>query len=563
MHLFDWIQLTIFISLLVALVPVLGTYMAQVFLGKHTVLHHVLLPLENFSYRLSKITPDQEMDWKGFVKALLLFNILGLCLLFVILIGQQYLPFNPQNFGPMSWDLAANTAISFVTNTNWQAYSGETTLSYGSQMWGLTVQNFLSAATGNAALLALIRGIMRKSTDRIGNFWVDLVRTIIYLLLPLAFILSLVLISQGVIQNLSPYLAAKTLENQHQVIPLGPVASQVAIKQLGTNGGGFFGANSAHPFENPNALTNFLELLAIILIPAASTYMYGILCGSRKHGWLLFGVMFLIWGGGVALSLYAENRPNPLLNALPLLEGKETRIGVLNSVLWSTSTTATANGSVNAMLASLSPLTGGVALFNLMIGELVFGGVGVGLCSMLMFVLLAIFLSGLMVGRTPEYLGKKIDKKEIQWVTLAVLMPVVLILIGTCITCTYRPVEVQIGNKNPHNFSTILYAFSSCAANNGSAFSNLDANSPFFNCFLGICMVIARLAIILPSVAIGGALAQKKTCPQSPAIFSINTFLFFSLLLGVIVIIGALTFFPALCLGPIVEHFLMEQGRAF
>jgi K+-transporting ATPase ATPase A chain len=563
MDLFDWIQIFVLIGVAAACVPFLGIYMSKVFRGQSTFLHPILLPLENFSYRLAGVHPHQEMGWKKYLKALLMFNLLGFLTLFLIQEIQQFLPFNPQHFGVVPWDLALNTAISFVTNTNWQAYSGETTLSYATQMCGLNVQNFLSAATGNAALLALIRGISRKTSETIGNFWVDLVRIVIYILIPLAFVLALILISQGVIQTLSPYVEVTTLENGRQTLPLGPVASQVAIKQLGTNGGGFFGTNSAHPFENPTPLSNALELLAIVIIPASAVYMYGLMVESKKHGWLLLLAMFLLWAGGLSISCYSEYLNNPLFNAEPLLEGKETRIGVLHSLLWSVSATTTANGSVNTMLSSLTPLAGGVAMFNIMLGELAFGGVGVGLCSMLMFVLLTIFLSGLMVGRTPEYMGKKIGKREIQWVSIAVLVPAALILVGAGLASVYAPALSGLGNQGPHGLSEILYAFSSVSGNNGSAFASLHVNTLFYNLSLGVCMLLGRFSILVPSIAIAGLLVQKKCTPVSSGMFSTDTFLFLSLLMGVILIVAALTFFPALCLGPIIEHFLMLRGQAF
>lgn len=537
--------------------------MSKVFQGERTFLHFLLEPLEKLSYWVGGIDIHVEMGWKTYVKALLLFNLFGFLALFLIQMTQNILPLNPQHFGAVSWPLSFNTAMSFATNTNWQSYAGETSLSYFTQMCGLTVQNFLSAATGNAALLALIRGITRKTTATIGNFWVDLTRTIIYLLLPLALIFALVLVSQGVIQTLSPYVEVETLEGGAQTIPRGPVATQVAIKQLGTNGGGFFNANSAHPFENPNALTNFLEVVAILLIPAALTYTYGSMVGSKRHGWILFSAMLLIWAGDLSLSLYSEHLHNPVLNASPLLEGKETRFGVMHTLLWSVSTTATANGSVNAMLSSLSPLSGGIALFNIMLGELAFGGVGVGLCSMIMFVLLTIFLAGLMVGRTPEYMGKKIEKREMQWVSLAILTPIALILIGSGFSIIFPEALSSLGNKGPHGLSEILYAFSSAAGNNGSAFAGLNANTAFYNVSLGFVMLIGRLSILIPSLAIAGGLAQKRTSPFSLGVFSTNTILFLILLMGVIIIVGALTFFPALSLGPIVEQILMLKGESF
>jgi len=563
MVLFDWIQIFVLIGVSAVCIPFLGIYMSKVFCGQSTFLHPFLRPLENLSYRWSGVNPHQEMGWKKYLKALLMFNLLGFLTLFLLQEIQQFLPFNPQHFGAVPWDLAFNTAISFVTNTNWQAYSGETTLSYATQMWGLNVQNFLSAATGNAALLALVRGISKKTSETIGNFWVDLVRMVVYILIPLTFILSLILISQGVIQTLSPYVEFTTLENDRLTLPLGPVASQVAIKQLGTNGGGFFGTSSAHPFENPTSLSNFLELLAVVIIPASAVYMYGLMVGSKKHGWLLLLTMFLLWAGGLSVSCHSESLNNPLFNAQPLLEGKEMRIGVINSLLWSISATTTANGSVNAMLSSLTPLAGGAAMFNIMLGELVFGGVGVGLCSMLMFVFLTIFLSGLMIGRTPEYMGKKIEKREIQWVSIAVLVPAALILVGAGLASFYAPIFSDHENRGPHAFSEILYAFSSVSGNNGSAFASLHVNTLFYNLSLGVCMLLGRFSILVSSVAIAGLLVQKKCTPVSTGVFSTDTFLFLSLLIGVILIIGALTFFPALCLGPIIEHFMMLRGQAF
>lgn len=552
-----------FLALLIGLIPVLGGYIEKVFQGQATLAHRLLGPLENLTYRIAGVNPREEMGWKKYAKYLLVFNLLGLILLFLIQLLQHTLPLNPEGFPAVPWPLALNTAMSFVTNGDWQAYSGETSLSYFTQMCGLTVQNFLSAATGIAVLLALTRGIARKSAETIGNVWVDLVRSVVYLLLPLAAILSLALASQGVIQTFSPYIHATTLENEAQTIPLGPVASLVSIKQLGTNGGGFFGANSAHPFENPNSLTNFLEALAIILIPASLTYVYGTMTGERKHGWLILLTMGLLWGAGTGAALYSESLSNPLFDAQPLMEGKEVRIGVTQTILWSTLTTATADGSVNGMLDSLSPLAGGIALFNIMMGELLFGGVGIGLCSMLMFVLLTVFLAGLMVGRTPEYMGKKIGKREMQWVSVAILTPSSIILIGSAIACIYPPALAQLGNQGPHGLSEIIYAFASAARNNGSAFAGLNADIPFFNKALTLCMFLGRLSSIVPSLAIAGLLAQKKSIVQSEGVFSTRTYLFLFLLLGVIVIVGALTFFPALCLGPLVEQTIMLKGRAF
>jgi potassium-transporting ATPase potassium-binding subunit len=558
-----WIQLLFFAGLFICLTPILGTYMANVFTGKATLAYRTLGWLENLSYRIGGTDPKEEMSWIEYGKALLLFNFLGFITLFFLQLIQGYLPLNPQNFGAVSWPLAFNTAMSFTTNTNWQAYGGETTLSYLTQMLGLTSHNFLSAATGMTVLLTLTRGLIRKTVDTVGNFWVDLVRMVVYLLLPLSIIMALVLVGEGVIQTFSPYMEVTTLENAKQTIPLGPVASQIAIKQLGTNGGGFFNANSAHPFENPTAFSNLLEMLALVLIPAASVYTYGIMVGSKKHAWLLYFAMLVFWTGGILLSFYSEHLHNPVIGAYPVLEGQETRLGITNSLLWSVSTTATANGSVNAMISSLSPLAGGVAMFNIMLGELIFGGVGVGLCSMIMLTLLTVFLSGLMVGRTPEYLGKKIEKREMQWVVMAVLIPGALILIGAGISCVLPEALSSLGNQGPHGLSEILYAFASCAGNNGSAFAGLNANTNYYNLALGTVMLFARISIILPSLALAGLLVRKKVTPPSLGTFSTNSILFAVLLICVILIVGALTFFPALALGPVVEHLLMLEGRSF
>lgn len=558
----DIIQILLFVGLILLLTPLLGHYIYRIY-ATQEIPFRFLGWLERLSYRLSGINEDREMTWTEYGKNLLIFNVLGFLTLFLLQIIQGYLPLNPQNFPGVGWASAFNTAISFATNTNWQGYAGETTMSYLTQMAGLSTQNFLSAGTGMAVLVALIRGLTRKSTATIGNFWVDLVRTTVYLLIPLSILLAGVLVSEGVIQTFSPYVEVTTLEGAKQTIPLGPVGSQVAIKQLGTNGGGFFNTNSAHPFENPTALTNFLEMIAILLIPAASIYAYGIMIKSQKHGWLLYFVMFVLWAFGAAVAFYAENQQTPLLTAYPLLEGKETRLGITNSLLWSISTTGTSNGSVNAMLSSLSPLAGGVALFNIMIGEVIFGGVGVGLCSMIMFTLLTVFLSGLMVGRTPEYLGKKIEKREVQWIVLAVLAPGALILIGAGLSLVLPMALSSISNPGPHGLSEILYAFTSAAGNNGSAFAGLNANTNYYNIFLGLVMLLGRISIILPSLAIAGSMASKNITPESSGTFSTHSLLFALLLFGVIFLVGGLTFFPALSLGPIVEHLLMLEGRTF
>ncbi len=557
------IQLAIFWIILISLMPILGRYMAAVFSGKKTRAHVLLFPLERLCYRLGGVDAQQELTWTAYAKALFYFNFVGFIFLWLLLLTQNLWPFNPQHFPALSLSLAFNIAISFVTNTNWQSYAGETTLSYVSQLVGLTVQNFLSAATGMTVLLVLIRGLTGKMQETVGNFWVDLVRSLVYILLPLSCLLALLLISQGVIQTVDAPLQLETLEKQRQMIPLGPVASQLAIKQIGTNGGGFFNANSSHPFENPTALTNFLQNLAILLIPAALLYTYSLLINSKRQGWLLFGVMFTFYLGGMALASYAEQRPNPILKAYPLYEGKELRLGTPSSLLWAVTTTDTGNGSVNVMHSSLSPLAGGVTLFNILLGGVIFGGIGVGLCSMLMMVLLTVFLAGLMVGRTPEYLGKKIEKREIQWVMAAVLIPSLLILIGTGISCVLPAGLASLGHTGPHGLSEILYAFASCANNNGSSFASLEANTFYYNSLLGFVILVGRVAIVLPSLALGGLLAKKKISPPSAGTFSTDSLLFASLLFFVILIMGALTFFPALALGPIMEHLLMLDNRSF
>lgn len=559
----SWLTLTVFILLLFVTFPLLGRYMASIFQDNSSSSYPLLGWLEKTLYRLCQVNPEQEMNWKDYVKAMLYFNLFGFIFLFLLQLLQGWLPLNPQSFSGVEPALAFNTAISFVTNTNWQAYGGENTLSYLTQMLGLTVQNFVSAATGNAALLALIRGIQRHSSETIGNFWRDLTQTVVYLLLPFCVIFALFLVSQGVIQNLRPYVQASTLENEMQTIPLGPVASQIAIKQLGTNGGGFFNANSAHPFENPTPLSNFFENFAIFWIPAAATYMYGLMVKSRKEGLVIFFVMFILWIGGLVVSLYSQSLHNPLMAVNPVLEGMETRFGSTSSVLWSVTTTGTSNGSVDSMHDSLSPLTGGIAMFNIMIGEVIFGGVGVGLCGMLMFVLLTVFLSGLMVGRTPEYMNKKIEKTEIQWTMLAILAPCALTLLGSGIASMLPDALESLGNSGPHGLSEIFYAFASASGNNGSAFAGLNANTYFYNISLGIVMLLARLAILIPSLAIAGSLAAKRTVAPSIGTFATHTPLFGILLLSVIFIVAALTFFPALSLGPIIEEMLMLRGTAF
>jgi K+-transporting ATPase ATPase A chain len=573
MNLFGWLQFAIYIFILLVLVKPLGLYMARVYQGERTFLAPVLEPVERLIHHLAGIKPEDEMNWKTYAGTLLLFNLVGFVFLYLLLRIQHILPFNPQNLGAVSPDLAFNTSVSFVTNTNWQSYSGETTMSYLSQMLGLTVQNFLSAATGMAALIALIRGIARHTTDKLGNFWVDLTRSTLYILLPLALLLALVLVSQGVVQTFQSNATAHTLDlpgsATTQTIPLGPVASQVAIKQLGTNGGGYFNVNSAHPFENPTPLSNFLEMLAILLIPAALTYTFGKMVGDTRQGWAILAAMTLVLVAISGLAIWAESQANPALSSLGIdqsagnMEGKEARFGVVNSALWATVTTAASNGSVNAMHDSFSPLGGMVPMWMMQLGEVIFGGVGSGLYGMLAFVIIAVFVAGLMVGRTPEYLGKKIEIYEMKMAALIILIPVLTVLFGTAIALLVPAGRAGIFNAGPQGFSEVLYAFSSAGNNNGSAFAGLGSNNTFYNMTLGIAMLIARYALIVPMLAMAGSLAGKKKVPASAGTLPTHTPLFITWLIGVVIIVGALSFLPALALGPIVQQLLLGTGRLF
>ncbi len=559
----DYIQLIVFFSVLTGLTPILGNFMYKVFTGQKHFMLSVFGWLEKLTYRASGIDPRKETDWKSYTFNLLIFNLSGLVFLFLIQVFQSYLPLNPANLPDVSWHSAFNTAVSFITNTNWQGYAGETTLSYFVQMLGLTVQNFVSAATGLAVILALIRGLSNKSSEKLGNFWVDLTRSTLYVLLPLSILLSVTLVGQGVVQNFKTYDTVQTLEGTEQILPMGPAASQIAIKQLGTNGGGFFNTNSSHPFENPTPFSNFLEMLAILLIPAALTFTYGKMVGSVRQGWTIFSAMLILLLAGLSISLYAEYSANPVFGHLALMEGKETRFGITNSILWATSTSAASNGSVNAMHDSLSPLSGMVAMINIMLGEIIFGGVGAGMYGMIIFVILTVFIAGLMVGRTPEYLGKKIQAFEVQMAMLAILLPNFVILLFSAIASVSNPGLSSLNNTGPHGFSEILYAYSSAAGNNGSAFAGLNANTVFYNLTLGIGMLIGRFGVIIPVLAIAGSLGKKMITPTSAGTFRTDNWLFIGLLISVILIVGGLTHFPALSLGPIVEHILMNQNITF
>ncbi len=557
------VQVILYIIVLTGLTPVVGYYLFRVFDEKNPMRLPVLSWLEKIIYKLGKVDPLKESNWKHYTRDLILFNISGFLALFFLQMSQQWLPLNFQHLPNVTWHSSFNTAVSFMTNTNWQGYAGETTMSYLTQMAGLAVQNFVSAATGIAVLLALIRGIARKSTSFIGNFWVDLTRSTVFVLLPFSIILSVFLISQGTIQNFRNYVKVNTLEGTDQIIPQGPAASQIAIKQIGTNGGGFFNTNSAHPYENPTPFSNFIEMLSILLIPSALTFMYGKSIHSKRHGWTVFLIMLIMFVSGLSLSLYSEYSGNRVLDTHRNMEGKETRFGITNSVIWSVATTDASNGSVNSMHDSLSPIAGMVSMINIMLGEVIFGGVGVGLMGMILFIILTVFIAGLMVGRTPEYLGKKIEAFEVQMSILAILLPCFAILVTTAWASVSKQGLSGLNNSGPHGFSEILYAFTSAGGNNGSAFAWLNVNTVFYNVLLGVVMIIGRFGTIIPVLAMAGSLAEKKIIPGSAGTFRTDTLVFILLVIAVILIIAGLTFFPALSIGPISEHFLMNKGISF
>jgi potassium-transporting ATPase potassium-binding subunit len=561
MHVADYIQVLLLIGLLCLFAPLLGRYISKSMAGAKTFLSPALSSLENAIYRLCDIDKTKEMGWKEYCISLLLLNGLSIIIVFLLQVFQALLPMNPQHLSGVAWPLALNTAISFATNTNWQAYAGETAMSYLTQMLGLAVQNFMSAATGIAVFAALTRSFTRKTTATIGNFWTDLVRATIYILLPASLVLAVFLAGQGVVQTFSPYKTATTLEDKKQIIPLGPAASQVAIKQLGTNGGGFFNANGSHPFENPTPLSNFLELLAILLIPAALACSFGYMLDAKRQGWVIFAVMMILFVAGLSVTLYAEHSCNRVLGVRGSLEGKELRAGVTGSVLWSTATTAASNGSINAAHESLAPLSGLVAMFNMMVGEVIFGGVGSGMYGMIAYAVLAVFIAGLMVGRTPEYLGKKIDSFEVRMSVVAVLLSSVVTLFFTALACRLPAGTAALSVSGTHGFEEILYAFASTSNNNGSAFAGLNANTIFYNMTTALAMLVGRYSVIIPMLAMAGSLAAKRISPPSNGTFPTDGALFGILLLGTVVIVGALNFLPALCLGPIIEHLMMLAGR--
>ncbi len=566
------LQLIFFMGTLLLLVKPLGSYMARVYQNERIFLDRVLGPVERLIYRAANTRPTEDMDWKTYAAALLVFNMLGIFVVYAQQRLQFALPFNPQGFSAVTPDSAWNTAVSFASNTNWQGYSGETTMSHLTQMLSLTVQNFVSAATGMAVLVALIRGIARHSGKGIGNFWVDLTRSTLYILLPLSFILAMLLVSQGVVQTFNGYKTVSPLQSAEQVIAMGPAASQIAIKQLGTNGGGFFNANSTHPFENPTPFSNFLEMLSILLIPAALCYTFGQMVGDTRQGWALLTVMTIVFLALVSITIGSELGGNPTLARLGIdqiqstsnpggnMEGKEVRFGIVNSALWATATTAASNGSVNAMHDSFMPLGGLVPMWLMQLGEIIYGGVGSGLYGMLAFVIVAVFISGLMVGRTPEYLGKKIEAYEMKMASLIILIPVTVVLTGTALAVSIPDGRAAIYNPTAHGFSEVLYAFSSAGNNNGSAFAGLSANNPFYNLSLGIAMLISRYWLAVPVLAIAGSLVRKKKIPASAGTLPTHTPLFIAWLIGVITIVGALSFIPALALGPIVEYLTIIGG---
>jgi potassium-transporting ATPase potassium-binding subunit len=589
-------QLAVYFAALLAVTKPLGVYMARLFAGERTFLHPILRPVERLIYRICRIDETEEQGWTAYTAAVLVWSLAGMLLLYAIERLQGVLPWNPQHLPGVAPALAWNTAVSFATNTNWQAYSGESTMSYLTQMAGLAFHNFVSAAAGIAVAIAVLRGIARKEAKTIGNFWVDLTRATLYLLLPLSLVLALVLVWQGVPQNLSPYTTAHLMEPQKvettgadgkktvstvadQTIAQGPVASQEAIKELGTNGGGFMNANSAHPYENPTPLTNFLEMLAIFALGAGLTYTLGRMTGNQRHGWAVFAAMAVLWLAGVLAIYAAEARGNPVLAHLGVasapttaagleqpggnMEGKEVRFGIFNSALFATVTTDASCGAVNGVHDSFTPLGGLVPLLNIMLGEIIFGGVGSGLYGMIVMIVLTVFIAGLMVGRTPEYLGKKIESRDVRMAMLYVLVFALAILVLSAWATVAPYGTSSLANAGPHGLSEIVYAYVSGTGNNGSAFAGLSANTRWYDVTLGIAMLVGRFLMLIPALAIAGSLAAKKAAPPSAGTFPVHTPLFVTLLLGVILIVGALTFFPMLSLGPVAEHYLMQRGTLF
>jgi K+-transporting ATPase ATPase A chain len=571
-----WIQIAIYCALILVCVKPLGLYMARVFNGERTFMNPTLRPIERGIYALCGIDESREQHWIRYTTGMLAFSLASFLSVYGLQRLQAVIPWlNPAGMAAISPDSSFNTAVSFATNTNWQGYGGESTMSYLTQMAGLTVQNFVSAAVGIALAIALIRGFARRSANTVGNFWVDLTRANLYVLLPMSIVVCLALVALGVPQTFGPYVEARTLEGAQQVIAVGPAASQIAIKQLGTNGGGFFNANSAHPLENPGALSNLIQMWSILAISAALTYTFGNMVKNTRQGWAIFAVMAVLFLGGLTATYWAESQGNPTLAAMGVdqkpgslqsggnMEGKEVRYGIANSTIWATATTDASNGSVNSMHDSYTPLGGLIPMLNIQLGEIIFGGVGSGLYGMLLFAVLAVFVAGLMVGRTPEYLGKKIEAREVKMAMLAILVLPATILGFTAVAAVIPQGVSSINNAGPHGFSEILYAFTSGAGNNGSAFAGLNANTPFYNITIGLSMLIGRFAVIVPMMAIAGSLAAKKIVPPSSGTFPTTGGLWVGLLIGVILIVGGLTYFPALALGPVVEHLAMNAGNLF
>ncbi|WP_448103070.1 potassium-transporting ATPase subunit KdpA [Luteibacter jiangsuensis] len=569
----DFLQIGLYLVVLLALVKPMGHYMALVFADEPNRVTRFGAGAERLLYRLAGVRSDEDMGWKRYALAMLVFNVAGVAFVYLLQRTQQWLPLNPQHFAAVAPDSAMNTAVSFVTNTNWQGYSGESTMSYLTQALGLAVQNFLSAATGIAVLIAVVRGFARRGAAAVGNFWVDMTRATLYVLLPFSIVIALLLVSQGVVQNLAPYLDVATLEHGRQTLPMGPAASQVAIKMLGTNGGGFFNANSAHPFENPTPFSNFVEMIAIFLIPGGLCYTFGRMVGDRRQGWAILATMLVIFVPLAVGLVAAEQAGNPALHGLAVdahatalqsggnMEGKETRFGIASSGLFAAITTAASCGAVNAMHDSLTPLGGLVPMWLMQLGEVVFGGVGSGLYGMLAFAVVAVFIAGLMVGRTPEYLGKKIEAHEMKMASLAVLVPCALVVVCTAVAVMAPAGVAGVANPGAHGFSEILYAVSSASNNNGSAFGGLSANTPFWNVLLAICMFLARFPLAIAMLAMAGSLAAKGHVPPSAGTLPTHTPLFVTLLTCVVIVVGALTFLPALALGPIVEHLTSLTGH--
>ena len=567
MTLLGWTQIILYCAIIVALTPVLGAYMTRVFNGERTFLSPVLVPAEAFLYRIGGLDEAREQGWLGYTVAMLLFHVAGFAILYLLLRLQDVLPLNPTGQSAVAPDLSFNTAISFITNTNWQNYAGESTLSYLTQMLGLTHQNFLSAATGIVLAVAFIRAFARASVSTVGNFWVDVTRCTLYILLPICVPYALFLVWQGMPQTLGPYIDGITLEGAKQTIAIGPVASQVAIKMLGTNGGGFFNANASHPFENPTALSNFVQMLSIFAIGAALTNVFGRMVGNQRQGWALLAAMGVLFIAGVTVCYWAEANGTTMMHALGIrggnMEGKEVRFGIVASALFAVITTAASCGAVNAMHDSFTALGGMIPMINIQLGEIVVGGVGAGLYGMLLLVILTVFVAGLMVGRTPEYVGKKIEAREVKLAMLAILILPLMILGFTAVAVVYPPAVASMNNAGPHGFSEVLYAYSSQTGNNGSAFAGLTGNTLFYNVTGAVAMFVGRFWMIIPAMAIAGSLVQKKTIAASSGTFPTTGPLFVGLLVGVILIVGGLTFFPALALGPIAEHLAAQAGTVF